>query len=152
MFFRIYCVFIYCLLSFLIMFFQGIEVLGCLLMPDGGCLVPWRRSLVVRGARGVVGLMQARLRASPPNHQAPRSLFPRPLPTKCNGSWGRGRDGGTSAVFGTRNLVIAPEEFPILVVQSQKCPEHSENCHVRLSSSGSVRLLSNISSKERGLS
>ena len=40
------------------------------------CLVPRRRSLVDRGARGVVGLLQREMSLS---HEAPRSLFQRRL-------------------------------------------------------------------------
>ena len=55
-------------------------------------LVPRRRSLVVCGARGVVGLMQA-ICVLPPNHQAPRFLFSRHLTDEVQrrfmerGSW-----------------------------------------------------------------
>ena len=52
------------------------------------CLVPRLRSLIERGARGVVGLM---LRFQCTSHQASRSLFSRFLSAKYNCAWERDR-------------------------------------------------------------
>ena len=52
---------------------RGTQDIVMLPVPEYNCLVPRRRSLFDRGARGVVGL----LHASPPNHQASRSLLSR---------------------------------------------------------------------------